>query len=63
MNFKNRVKKTNILIAPHHGLKSAYNVNMMNEIKDSLELIIIPEKPTAEDDVRQVDNRYYDGNY
>lgn len=63
MNFKNRVKKTNIFIAPHHGLKSAYNVNIMNEIKDSLELIIIPEKPTTEDDVRQVDNRYYDGTY
>lgn len=63
IKFKNRVEKTNIFIAPHHGLKSAYNVNMMNKIKDSLELIIIPEKSTTEDDVRQVDNRYYDGNY
>lgn len=64
-SFENAIKKRgiNILVAPHHWLKSAFCSTMMNLIKDELKLIIIPEKPTTADDVRQVDNRYYSGEF
>lgn len=61
--FKNAVKKINILVAPHHWLESAYNSNLLNEMKDNLELIIIPEEISHEDWKRQVDSGYYGSNY
>lgn len=65
MGFENAIKKRNIeiLIAPHHGLESAFCTDLMNPIKDTLKLVIIPEKPTTEDDKRQVDSRYYSWEY
>ena len=56
--FKNTIEKIDILVAPHHGLKSAYNENMLKKMKD-LKLVVIPEKPTTEDDSRQIDDSYY----
>jgi len=61
--FKNAIKKVNILVAPHHWLKSAYNSDIMNEMEEYLELIIIPEDVSKEDSTRVIDNRYYDWKY
>lgn len=60
-SFENAIKKRDveILIAPHHWLKSAFCTDLMNNIKDTLKLVIIPEKPTNKDSIREVDNRYY----
>lgn len=57
--FYNMVEKVNILIAPHHWLKSAYNSNLI-DCMEKLELVIIPEKPFSEWDDREVDKRYHD---
>ncbi|MDD4151358.1 MAG: hypothetical protein PHR68_01975 [Candidatus Gracilibacteria bacterium] len=61
--FKNAISKVNILVTPHHGLESAFNVDILNAMKDELKLIIIPEKPTTEDDKRQVHQSYYNTDY
>ncbi len=61
--YKNAISKVNILVTPHHWLESAFNINIMNTMKDQLKLIIIPEKPTTEDDKRQVHQSYYNSDF
>lgn len=61
--FKNAIKKIDILVAPHHWLESAFNTNAMKSMKDNLKLIIIPEKPTTENDKRKVHQSYYNSDY
>lgn len=61
--FKNAIKKINTLIAPHHGLESAFCVDALNEMRDNLRLVILPEKPTTEDDKRQIHPRYYNSEF
>ena len=56
--FRNVVEKVNILVAPHHWLKSSYNPNLIDRMED-LELVIIPEKTASEWDDREVDKRYH----
>lgn len=65
VSFKRAISKrgVDVLVAPHHWLKSAFSTDIMNDIKDNLNLIVIPEKPTPEDAIRQVDKRYYSWEY
>ena len=54
-----------ILITPHHGLRSSFSVEMFSRCKDSKTrcLNIIPEKATTEDSNRQIDSRYSSSDY
>jgi len=54
-----------ILIAPHHGLRSSFSVEMFNKIKNNKTrcLNIISEKVTTADSNRQVDSRYSSEEY
>lgn len=63
IKIKNSIKSINILVAPHHWLKSAFNKDAMDLMKDRLDVVIIPEKPTSEDSVRQVHDSYYNWDY
>lgn len=61
--FNNAIKKTSILVAPHHWLESAYNINAMKLMKDNLSLIIIPEKKSYADSNRNIHPSYYNWDY
>jgi hypothetical protein len=54
-----------ILIAPHHGLRSSFSTYMFNRIKNNKTrcLNIVSEKPTSSDSNRQVDSRYSTNDY
>jgi len=65
-SFRNIIKEgVDILIAPHHGLRSSFSVDMFKEFKDKKTrcLNIIPEKITTEDTNRQIDSRYSNKDY
>lgn len=49
-----------VLIAPHHGLKSSFSTYLFDHMKDNKTrcMNIIPEKPTTKDSNRVVDTRY-----
>lgn len=55
-------KEVDILIAPHHWLKSSFSTDFMKKM-NALKLVIIPEKPQSSDSVRQVDDRYYSNSF
>lgn len=54
-----------VLIAPHHGLKSSFSTKLFEKMKNNKTrcLNIISEKPTTEDSVRIVDTRYSSKEY
>lgn len=54
-----------ILVAPHHGLRSAFSTELFSVIKDNKTrcLNIISEKEHNSDDNREVDCRYYESDY
>jgi hypothetical protein len=49
-----------ILVTPHHGLKSSFSTYLFDHMKDKKTrcLNIVPEQPTTEDSNRVVDSRY-----
>jgi beta-lactamase superfamily II metal-dependent hydrolase len=51
-------KDVDILIAPHHGLKSSFSADFMKKL-NALKLVIIPEKIQYSDSKREVDTRYW----
>lgn len=53
------------LVTPHHGLRSSFSTALFDAIKGhkTHKLNIVPEKPTTEDDTRQVDSRYASTDY
>lgn len=54
-----------ILIAPHHGLKSSFSQKLFDEMKNNKTrcLNIVSEKSTSEDSNRVVDSRYSSTNF
>ena len=54
-----------ILITPHHGLRSSFSVEMFSRFKNSKTrcLNIVPEKATTEKSNRQIDSRYSSADY
>lgn len=66
INFYNKLREgVDILIAPHHGLRSSFSTVMFDTIKGKKTrcINIISEKPTTTDSTRQVDSRYSTGDY
>ena len=65
-SFRNILREgVDVLIAPHHGLRSSFSVDMFDRFKDKKTrcLNIISEKPTSLDSTRQVDSRYSTADY
>ena len=63
--FRRKVRDgIDVLITPHHGLKSSFSTKLFEEMKSQRTrcLNIVSEKPNADDD-REVDSRYSDGKY
>ncbi len=54
-----------VLIAPHHGLKSSFSTKLFDTMKDKKTrcLNIVSEKPTTADSNRVVDSRYSSSDY
>lgn len=54
-----------VLVAPHHGLKSAFSKEMFAELPEGKvnSLNIISEKPNNPDENREVDSRYSSSDY
>jgi hypothetical protein len=64
--FSKELKKgVDILICPHHGLRSSFSTSLFSAMKDGKTkmLNIVPEKQTTPDDKRQVDGRYSTTDY
>lgn len=53
------------LVCPHHGLRSSFSTFLFSCMKDgkTIKLNIVSEKPTTEQDKRQVDSRYSTSDY
>jgi beta-lactamase superfamily II metal-dependent hydrolase len=65
-SFRNIIKEgVDILVAPHHGLRSSFSVEMFNKFKDGKTrcLNIVSEKITTTDSNRQIDSRYSNKDY
>jgi competence protein ComEC len=65
-SLRNRLEEgVDVLIAPHHGLKSSFSTCLFSHMKNgkTCSLNIISEKPTSEDSNRVVDTRYSSTNY
>jgi hypothetical protein len=65
-SLRNKLQEgVDILIAPHHGLRSSFSTYMFNYIRNNKIrcLNIVSEKPTTPDSNRQVDSRYSSNNY
>lgn len=63
--FRRKVKDgIDVLIAPHHGLRSSFSTKLFEEMKGQKTrcLNVVSEKPNTDDD-REVDSRYSDGKY
>lgn len=54
-----------ILITPHHGLKSSFSTYLFEHMRDQKTrcLNIVPEQPTSSDSNRVVDSRYSSSDY
>jgi len=64
--FGNRLKKVGVtfLVAPHHGLRSSFSVDLFNALKGGKPALnIISEKSTVADSNEIVDDRYGTGDY
>lgn len=64
--FGKRLKDVGVtfLVAPHHGLRSSFSVELFNAMKGGKPALnIISEKPTKADSNEIVDNRYGDEDY
>jgi hypothetical protein len=60
-SLRNRLQEgVDILITPHHGLRSSFSTYMFDHMKNGKTkcLNIVSEKPSSSDASRQVDSRY-----
>ena len=59
-SFRNSLSNIGVdfLIAPHHGLRSAFSTELFNTLKMKPKLNIISEKPTSRDSNEITDDRY-----
>lgn len=57
--------QVSVLIAPHHGLKTSFSVDLFNAMKNNKTkcLNIVSEKPKNPDEARTVDGRYAQKDY
>jgi hypothetical protein len=65
-SLKNRLKGgVDVLIAPHHGLKSSFSTVLYDNMKDNKtnSLHIVSEKTNNPDEARDVDSRYSSSDY
>jgi len=65
-SLRNRLSEgVDVLIAPHHGLRSSFSQYLFNHAKNNKTrcLNIISEKATSDDSNRQVDSRYSSTDY
>mgnify|MGYP003313031298 CR=1 FL=1 len=63
--FRNKIKGgVDLLVAPHHGLRSSFSVELFDKMKDKKVrcLIVVSEKVNGDDD-REVDTRYSTDEY
>jgi hypothetical protein len=64
--LRNKLKGgVDVLVAPHHGLKSSFSTILFDNMKDNKTnaLNIISEKPNNPDEARDVDSRYSSSDY
>jgi beta-lactamase superfamily II metal-dependent hydrolase len=65
-SLRNRLAEgVDVLIAPHHGLRSSFSLYLFNHVKNNKTrcLNIVSEKATSDGSSRQVDSRYSSTDY
>ena len=64
-DFRRKVNNgIDVLVTPHHGLRSSFSTKLFDEMKGQKTrcINVVPEKTNTDDD-REVDTRYSDGKY
>lgn len=65
-SLKNKLKRgVDVLVAPHHGLRSSFSTYLFDNIKDNKirSINIISEKVNNPDEAREIDTRYSSADY